>query len=57
MIYKEFACDVKTTRYNCYIKRSTLIAKQLAFENVLIKNFFMYQYLGAQFYEAEVIMW
>lgn len=57
MIYKEFACNVKTTQYDWYIKRSTLIAQQMEFGSVSIKNFFMYQYLCIPFYEAEVIIW
>ena len=57
MIYKEFACDVKTTRYSWYIGNSACIAKQLKFGSTSLKNFFAYQYYGETFYETEVIMW
>lgn len=57
MIYKEFACDTKTTRYDTYINNSVCIATQMKFGRDSFKNFFIYQYLGVSFYEAEVIMW
>jgi hypothetical protein len=57
MIYKEFACDTKTTRYDRYIGNSVCIAKQMQFGRASFKNFFIYQYLGVSFYEVEVIMW
>ena len=57
MIYKELACDVKTTRYSWYIGNSACIAKQLKFGSTSLKNFFIYQYSGVSFYEVEVIMW
>ena len=57
MIYKEFACDTKTTRYDRYISNSVCIAKQLKFGSTSLKNFFIYQYYGETFYETEVIMW
>lgn len=57
MIYKEFACNTKTTRYSRYIGNSVCIAKQLKFGKTSLKNFFIYQYYGETFYETEVIMW
>ena len=57
MIYKEFACDTKTTRYDRYIRNSVCIAKQMQFGRASLKNFFIYQYSGVSFYETEVIMW
>lgn len=57
MIYKEFAFDTKTTRYDRYIGNSVCIAKQMQFGQASVKNFYIYQYLGVSFYEVEVIMW